>query len=94
MDRGDDFSALEHDPERWAPVLGKGLPPRKRGSCSTNKLARGRAQAGAQGLLMLVIPGLVAGIHVLQATAMSNMAALFFAAAGREVGCFRSRSGN
>src|SRR5262249_9130504 len=31
---------LEHDPEKWVPVFGKGLPPRKRGSCSTNKLER------------------------------------------------------
>src|SRR5215468_8167611 len=37
-----------HDPEKacpgldpgWVPVFGKGLPPRKRGSCSTNKLER------------------------------------------------------
>ena len=39
---------LEHDPEKacpgldpgWVPVFGKGLPPRRRGSCSTNKLER------------------------------------------------------
>jgi hypothetical protein len=33
-------AALEHDPEKWKPVFGKGLPPRKRGSCSNNKLER------------------------------------------------------
>ena len=33
-------SLLEHDPERWTRVFGKGLPPRKRGSCSTNELKR------------------------------------------------------
>src|SRR5215468_4521537 len=39
---------LEHDPEKacpgldpgWVPVFGKGLPPRKRGSCSNNNLKR------------------------------------------------------
>src|SRR5215510_12713918 len=39
---------LEHDPEKacpgldpgWVPVFGKGVPPRKRGSCSTNNLKR------------------------------------------------------
>src|SRR6516225_7315751 len=32
--------ALEHDPEKWIPVFGKGLPPRRRGSCSTNNVER------------------------------------------------------
>jgi hypothetical protein len=32
---------LEHDPEKWAPIFGKGLSPPKRGSCSTNKLKAG-----------------------------------------------------
>jgi len=27
---------MEHDPEKWAPVFGKGLSPRMRGSCSAN----------------------------------------------------------
>src|SRR5215472_14704559 len=35
-----DKNPLEHDPEKWAPVFGKGLPPRKRGSCSTDNLER------------------------------------------------------
>ena len=31
---------LEHDPGKWVPVLGKGLPPQKRGSWSNNNLKR------------------------------------------------------